>query len=578
MASFKIYANLMPGYELVVPHFQSRKLKANAAMKQHAPAVHAAIGEGRGSKMAGMVASAAESLSTLPVIGSFAATAGAVARGAESVLSWFGFTREFDERMPIPVTQRSITNVAHVDGTDPSDLAALMSANEVSIDPTLNGFASEDCLALADFMSRWVLVDTFVWSSADPSMRWLSSVPVTPSYCRQFAEEDGDNLFLTTAGYVGLPFSYWRGTMEYLIIIPVSKFHRGALQLVWTPLGAALDGTDVTNVSLNVIFDVSENVDREVVVGFARENPVLHNTIITDRVPIVDLGSTNGTLHFRVINPLVAQASTASTSVFVFARGKNVQFGVPRDSLRYIDEAPLPNPLEVLLYDQVVLQAKGALGDDSDLGVARTVLVPESGTYPSDKILFGEEIVSIRALLQKPSLIRMLSFAPATNIVLPMYFTMPGRDWDGGAQRVWTWSAYYRAPFLGFAGSERVKMIPNSPCYLGASRAHVDVNPPVDILSTVPTMAPVTFCGANIGAEFVIPYYHDRKFLLSREVIQRNEPGPKILLFARSIDIAQPQQVEVFHCLGPDVRATCFRQLPAVKLMAEKSAGYPWFE
>lgn len=567
-ASVRIYGNLMPDYQLVVPHFEGRrKLQANAAMKQYAPDVHAAIGEGRGSAMMGKVASVAEAASKLPIIGPFAETAGMAARGAEAILSYFGFTRQSRELAPIPIVQNSVTNVAHCDGDDSGQGASLMFMNEVSIDPTLTGFGSEDCLATADLFPRWTIVKSFSWSPIDDAGEVLAEIPVTPSYNRFQGASEGLRLQMTTAGYFGLPFEYWRGDMEYMIVIPVSKVHRGVLQVIWVPLDSSPVG-DVTNVSLNLIMDITTGSTKNLTVGFAREIPFLHNRIMHDSMTFPPVGASNGYLMFRVINSLSAPSATAHTMVYVFARAKeNMTFAMPRDEFLHVGLDTLP----VMYNIQSQIRLEGALGDDDPVEPDVMTLVPSSGPYPSDKILFGEQVTSVRALLQKPSKLNTLSQNGSKNY--PSFLWTPGSlATAGGVLTVWTWQGYYRALFLGLACSERLKILPRTEAWIGASKC-IRSSGSLPITSVNPTLSPMTFCGPNKGAEFNIPYYHNTKYMLGRENLVIPNPGAKIKLSVYPVDSESVEYIS-YYSFGPDIRATCFRQVPNVMLLGTADPTY----
>lgn len=563
----KFYVNLMEGYELVVPHFQSkhRKLKSNAVMKAMAPDVHAAIGDGKGSAMLGKVADMAEMAASVPVIGAGAAMVSNAARTAASVMDWFGFTRDSVARLPDPITMRSVSNVAHVDGEDRGDKAALLSSNAISIDPRLVGGASEDCLANADFFNRWTLIHTTTWNSSDPTGEEICSIPVSPSYCYS---SSANSLAMTTAGYYGLSFEYWRGDMEYLLMVPVSKFHRGALQVTWAPTGATVT-SDPTNVAFNTIYDVSEGQDLEFSVGYARERPYLRNQIIREIMAIVPFAdSTNGNIQIQVVNPLISQSSSSTATVLIFARAaQNMDFFLPRDKLQWLDSSLQPAAFDI--RSQVTLQA-GALGDET--GQNQVVkLVPPSAPFPGDELFSGEKIMSLRALLQKPSLSLRYNVQEVTTY---RWQERMINKLNVPAFQFFTYQGFYAAPFVGLACSERVKMIPQTNGFFGASRGEMSAPLPL----TTNTLAPMTFTGMNRGSEFQIPYYYPEKFV--RTFVQPEGTG-SLDLWSYNTTSQLPNgsfpSYQVYYSYGDDIRATCFRQLPIVSFRDEP-LGFltPW--
>lgn len=597
--SVRVFAEMVD-YELAVPHLQgrdsghSKHLTMTHSMKTLAPEVHKKL-SGKVSGAADKVEKIAETVEKIPVIGAYAAPVAAAAKKISKVASWFGFTREEDEQVPMPISMRSVTNVAHIDGQDASDVAAFSATNSISIDPTLAGVAARDCLSCADFFNRWTLVDSFTWAVGAAAGSQLSQIPISPTFCRTGPHGGGEiNARLTTAGYFGLPFQFWRGDMEYLVIIPASKTHRGTIQVLWLPTGSTATGS-VTNATLNQIIDVSAGSDYQFSVGYAREKPFLENRLMLAG-SLWNYDFCNGRLVFRVVNPLISQNTAASVECFVFARAKaNMEFAVPKNDIWIPFD---PSPQVQSIYTSIKLQ--GALGDEDDHEAETHVLVPDSGPYPMQELLFGEKVESIRALMQKPSRLfwdyislpqtsEDISFVPTTfpfptlgyipfNLTDPSYF---------GAQ--FNWFGYFRPCFTGIACSERFKYIARNPGEVfGASPIY---NSGIGENSLgwnwiAPTLMPVSCVGANMGHEVTVPYYTPRKYLLGRvqfpgmtEFYPVEYAGTTPDIRMTQLMIQNSQQVLadtntfgsrefgiVYHSAGPDIRVTNFLQIPEVNL------------
>jgi len=199
------------------------------------------------------------------------------------------------------------------------------------------------------------------------------------------------------------------------------------------------------------------------------------------------------------------------------------------------------------------------------------ILVPKATEYPADSLLFGERIRSVRALLQKPSKIGTAAFSFGTQFeAIPYLFQNPGTViGPSNYYAPWTWVGYYKNLFTGLAASERIKIFPLYDCWLGASRFSVVSN--LAVTSSVSTMAPITFCGANKGAEFNIPYYYNKKYYpcrINRDVTSVNGlPITKVVVDSHLLaDPGDRNNTVTYYSLGPDIRATCFRQVPTVSL------------
>jgi hypothetical protein len=571
--SVKVYASLMPDYKLVVPHFQ---VKQNQTLKDHARRLHDSIKGGQGSKIMGGLSDAMGKLSSVPVIGPFAEAASGVAKVGASVLSLFGFTRTTDETTPMAITQRSVTNVAHFDGGDASDVAALSIANSVSIDPTIGGFASEDCLAASAFTQRWGYIGSYEWTTGG-SGDVLATIPICPLACNATFGLGFSTFSFTPVGYFGLPFAFWRGDMEFLIITPVSKLHRGALQVLWVPDGSS-PTAEVTNSSLNHIYDVSEPQDHIFTVGFSRERPALNNLILRlDGVGIIPIGSANGALSIKVVNPLVAQTEAASTSIYVFARaGKNMQFGMPRDTILVPKATPSVFPLRT--HTQLQADSDGALGDSLTVVPVVVPLVPSSGPYPSSEVLWGEDILSVRALLQKPNLLGMFSFGQTQGELIPRLLGPPATNLIGAVPVPWTWQNHYGCCYLGFACSERFKLFPREGSWAAANASHaLSTAMQTENATAIGITAPLTFVGPNMGAEFTVPYYGDVKYRSGYYGTSVVVAADNTVLTCRGM--GGSVDAMVYYSFGPDIRATCFRILPQVVFLdAEPASSAPaWF-
>lgn len=361
--------------------------------------------------------------------------------------------------------------------------------------------------------------------------------------------------------------------MEYLVVLPVSKLHRGDLQVLWLPVGSALSGT-VTNSTLNCIYDVTAGGEKTFTVGFARHRPFVMNWLMLPGT-IQNSDYTNGRLIMRVINPLQSQDATSPVIGTVFARAKsNMQFAVPRNQAVIPIEFPTSISLNNFRY-------QGADGDDDNHESATVVLVQESGDYPSDQMLFGERIDSVRALLQKPSLICRRPIYTSTDLcLLPQLGPLPYQTPVGQLEPFWTYAGWYRVAFTGFATSERVKLVMSGETnadYLFAAPyvPCVDGDPPFP--GYMPSVAPFTFKCAQRGGEFVIPYYTPRKYMLGRAQGNSQDAFTRdIVVFSGPAEITATtlfMPTSMWHSFGPDIRVVGFRQIPTITFPLDEFEG-----
>jgi len=600
---FRVYARLLPDYQLLVPHFQGKESRKGALVETENTKKFSKVkvakpeAKGKFSSIANKVGDIAAGLSAVPVIGEFAEVASAAAYGASTIASWFGFTRDQDEKHPIPITMRSMTNVAHVDGLDSSDAASFTQSPLISIDPTMAGGPVEDCASFASLMSRWTLVKKITWATSATAATDLGDVWVSPFFA---STQSTSNVIPTVAGYIGTPFEYWRGDMEYLVIIPASKLHRGSLQVYWSPYGSA-PGATITNITMNTIIEVATGEEHQFNVGYARAEPFLKKYWITPDTAIINTSQANGCLRFRVVNQLVSQNSSGDVDILVFARGgKNMDFAIPCTQSMYCFSSV--NTISDF-YKSVSIRQGGAIGDEDVQETQVHELVPSSGDYPSDKLLFGESIRSVRALMQKPSLLDWVGGkdptfqTPGIPFLLQQLGKIPGLNPDGTNGTMlatFNWFGWYRPLFTGIACSERYKIIAENLGCAGVAPVTLAFGAsavPAHYSYSYQTLAPMTVTGSNYGAEFLVPWYNNVKFCLGRRDFSNltttytastaaNFKAIAIYCGAinQAVATAQNPNFNVYHSAGPDIRLTCFRQCPIIVMVAAtQSASIPYF-
>jgi len=573
--SIRVFVSLMDDYELVVPHIQGKPLQPNHAIKHVAPKLHDKISAA--SAAAGKIESIAKKAEGIPIIGPYAGTVEKAAGLAKKAFGWLGFTRHYEEEALSRVLLRPNSSLAHYEGLDASDSASLACINEISTDPLLVGVNNQDPLAFASLFARWTLVKTFTWDGASGPGATLGTLPVTP----MLGVGDNTTANLGPAGYIGTQFTYWRGDMEFLIVIPVSKLHRGNLQIAWLPVGSSVVNP-ITNATLNTIYDVTSGDEKQLIVGYARDVPFCTTNIVTNATTIVPYGATNGRLVFNVITPLVSPNPDAThVDVLVFSRARpNMEFAVPNEYCVYNNSTGL-GLQNYVLSTNVYLQ--GASGDEDSHAPSSVTLVSESGTYPMEEILFGERIESCRAMMQKPCRLPItkpnvtVGAANGAAWLFSQLGTLPTASGDPTAftPATATWQQWCRVLFTGIACSERYKVLCNSTTLSGTVGPISTASGLTIVGPTLPNTVSVGVGAVNGCYEGQIPYYCGRKFLLGREVDHINT-----LLTHRSkvgVAVAVPVQCVLYHSYGSDIRVTGFRQVPVIKFRETAYPNVPFF-
>jgi hypothetical protein len=493
-------------------------------------------------------------MSKIPVIGPYASVATSIVDTVGDVASWFGFTREDAEEVPSSMMLRALSNPAHIDGTDTAECASLTAANNLSIDPRINGVTSaEDICSYESLFARWTLVKTMTWSSASASATILGSVPISPGYCNGTTSATGMICDLTTAAYVGLPFKYWRGDMEYMVICPVSKLHRGTLQIYWVPAGALTTATP-TVAAMNALYDVSSDQVKKFTVGYAQDKPYLENIIIPSSIAIIPTGATNGRLVFAVANPLQAQLAS-TVDILVYARaGANMDYQVLNGTIPIYSNAGLA----MQDLNAATLTYQGAEGDDTEEEDI-TILVPSSGEYAGDEILFGEKVRSVRALMQKFTYVTT-EFTTICNIP-----HIPSASAAVATQFVF--HTHYLRLFQGIAASTRLKMIPYGVNSDATANLIVGARTTVrDVLGTYPRQINnhlVPYQSANLrAAEFKFPYYFSKKYIEARVQWNAGPTWPVEDSIYATNAVGATVTFRTYRAFAGDIRPTCFVCVP----------------
>lgn len=526
-----------------------------------------------------------------PLIPELAIPAAAAMGAAQKTLEFFGYTRETNEETPTTMVKRPFSNVANVDVPDTSEIAALSVNNATTTDPTVGGGLDFDEGSFRYLYAKWTLMHAHYWASTDaPGTDIALIVPVTPFWWNQTGSFAGA---MPVCGYIGMPFTYWRGDMEFKIVIPASKFHRGTLQVYWTPNGIPVPpGTDPTNLVYNQILHINADTTYTFCVGYASNKPMLKNTLINNSGDAVE---TNGFIHFRVVNAIQSQEPATIVNLLIFVRGKdNIEFAVPRNWIDY------PWPGDGIRHDDfgsaVILQMgeEGALGDDLGKDVC-VDLVPPSGEYPVKEIHAGERFGSVRALVQKFSQVELprytgsfdytaMSFVHFGNLISQWQYE--SRNPSSAIDiRTFDWMSYYQCMFAGVAGSVRYKMLSTTATPLAIGFAPEMEDDSAGTISwNTPTLAP-TWCTQKAGdaVETLVPYYSRYQFEPAYWFLPINVSpmGPSIPNYniSQRKDIAwitplQPPATLAFdfsqasfamyRAAGPDIRFLRFRFCPHV--------------
>lgn len=464
------YGRLKKGFTLETRVYQARR--------DHFPVPQKATKQGRVGDIASKMSKALSVVTgVVPSIAPFSAPIGLGLAAVSSVADIFGFTKDAAPRVPEPFVKRLVSNTVTVDGEDVSEPLALFNGNAVTVDSGVADGVSEDLMSFASLFKRWTYIQSTTITAATPIGGLGLPMAVHP-----FIYSSANYVVHPVGGYVGLPFEYWSGSMEYLIYIPSSTNFKGSLSVFWAKDGV-LPPTDPTPWLDGVMIDLCGSSKTLIRVDMSANNPVRLKRAATAASPVLPENQVNGYLRFYVSSALTSPRTAAPLAFHVFARcAENMRFGVPTILPSVGADS---NALRAIVNQYQTYQS----GVEIDPAVTedRVTLSKAVADFPVNSVMFGEELASVRALVQRFSWVGDQVMTNGTDVAdapawfSPTYPPLAPRAWEvpvgttppstynilplrgaltgyGSWPSPWTWCGHYLAMFTGVRGGHRVKV------------------------------------------------------------------------------------------------------------------------
>jgi hypothetical protein len=339
---------------------------------------------------------------------------------------------------------------------------------------------------------------------------------------------------------------------------------QGSLQILWDPNAQStfVYPDDPTNRLSNVVIDLKGTSRTFLRVDYAQYEPVLaKELVLPDTVGL----AVNGHLVFKMLVPLTApRVAGYSVDVIIMARpSQDMRFGIPS-----------------VITPTLEYQSGEVEADD---GVEEHIVVLAQGKeYPTSEAIWGEECLSVRALVQKVDPVVGVSNSAWANSshAIPAYMYGP-RKWDAVAS--WTYdtgvtgrtpftnAGFFSCGFVGVRGGQRVKYFGTeggSQIYCWPLQAGTH-----SVLSFVESYRPTTsffdFQSAyrENGGEWLIPSYLRQKYWTTR--YWRSPAAVPPIEGARfnsisGITAADQNFGLIYAGAGPDFTPVRFRRIPAL--------------
>jgi hypothetical protein len=523
-----------------------------------------------------------KSVSTIPYVGKYAASASVLTSVAASVTKMLGLSLSPEVTAPMAMVPKPIMgNTSH--GIDLSENHGMAPDSFLSTDEELVFAAKTDYDLIHNYMLLPALVDVFSVAESTPIGTIFATYQLGPSL-RYGATQS------TPGSNLGRFCSQWRGGIKLHFIFVAPMFASARVRLIYAPAGVSLPADDVDIMRFkNVVVDIKGTTEYSLYVPYLSRYPSLY-TVTSTFGRTLDVSEYSiGTIYCQLLNPIqnFSSGSTAAIGVSLFMScGEDMIFSNLRE-LFWIPKTdpfvPGPDKKDKRGYLSKFLptiKSKSTLNDQIDVPAPfYTHNADGSRAHPPQEMFIKSHFVN--QVLANTDLVTM--FTKTFPSMGPTTLTVPDKvnladivtRWTEIFSRsikvyhdgIATSGTYYGlesmmlagkfvwlfALFRVLRGSFRVKIIPHENTRIVA----VDVR---GLSETIPTEAH-NLCGWTYGdtvtrqpLEFVVPYYRN---LLYFNACTTYYKGAQAFdnwgFYVQSIDGTTPV-IEILLSVGPDFR------------------------
>lgn len=288
------------------------------------------------------LASAANALSKVPVIGPYAKATEMPLQLIAGAAKALGYCRPTVTKNPEPFRNTAISSLAVTNVPDTAMKVTVDEKQELTIDPSISGLNEHDSLNIKSIAGRESYLTTFDWAvgTAPDTLLWNARVdPVTWS-------EVGTprSYHFPACAMASLPFKYWSGTMKFRFQIVASNYHKGRLRIAFDP--NFFDVAPEYNVNYMHIVDIAEKNDFTVSITNGQNVTLIDHhrpgadsaTQLHSSTRFTNREEGNGVLQVSVLNELTVPNSVATNDIQVnvfVSMGDDFEVFVPDDFFQY---------------------------------------------------------------------------------------------------------------------------------------------------------------------------------------------------------------------------------------------------
>jgi len=275
-----------------------------------------AIRNGPISGVAKKFANSFDALSGVPLIGGYALSASWIADRVSQTAAIFGYSKPNQGDSTNKMLLTNNANHSNVDGDAPvKSLSYLVKPSTVPLVGATGTSVDQMDFTFIKTIPAWY--KTQAWSTTGLADDILMTETVNPA--KFYTSTDGYRNYLP-CGFLMTHFNTWRGSLVFIFKFAKTEFHSGRLSFEFTPTNDPLTIAPVNPSYINrQIVDIREIDEVEFVVPYINTTPWCHpNEII-------------GLIHVRIVDPLVAPSSVASTINIMceMAGGRDLEFAIP---------------------------------------------------------------------------------------------------------------------------------------------------------------------------------------------------------------------------------------------------------
>jgi hypothetical protein len=412
---------------------------------------------------------------------------------------------------------------------------------------------------------------------------------------------------MTPAGFVALPFKYWRGTVRFRFQIIANAFHKGQLLVEWDPVASPNTGESQTQYSR--VIDITEERDFSIDVAWGSPSPALEvggmpatsSAGVSNSQAVVLPALHNGCLSLRVFNRMIAPSGdTQPIEIVCWHSCPDLEvFGPTSDHIKTLSTVGWVDAVQASEGEKSIPKVTEQSGDlteqDAPLNAptGAPVLDYVGGKDLSPKasvFMHGDPVHSFRTCLKRYGYRHASLIEPTpdpTNRIYVKWINVTGtpRTRTQGTSVPMDLHSYVTQCFAGYRGGYRIKAftagLQNTQPLVMANRGGPispydgDLYYATSVWDDLVADTEQTWCGTQLSIEpqgnvldVEIPWYANRRFspAACSQNAESEANGCELKwFFPMKANEEIVGVVEVFFAVADDWNCFFFRGVPELK-------------